>query len=276
VVGVVGEGAAPAPETLAAALDLVVADEAAASTVATAVAANPTASAALALLLRGGDLVAESATYSALQAGPEHQAWLAGRQARRPRTVETSAAVFVERTLGRLSITLDRPHVHNAFSARMRDELTAALLLAVVDPTIEKIVLAGAGPSFCSGGDLDEFGTVDDPASAHVLRTGRHAGRLLEALAARVVAHVHGACVGAGVELPSFAARVVAEPDASFRLPEVTMGLVPGAGGTVSIPRRIGRQRTAWMALTGAAVDAPTALAWGLVDEMSDSRETRE
>jgi enoyl-CoA hydratase/carnithine racemase len=59
---------------------------------------------------------------------------------------------------------------------------------------------------------------------------------------------------------------VRASADAFFQLPEVSMGLVPGAGGTVSVPRRIGRQRAAWMALTGARVDAPTALTWGLID----------
>jgi enoyl-CoA hydratase/carnithine racemase len=79
---------------------------------------------------------------------------------------------------------------------------------------------------------------------------------------------VHGACVGAGVELPAFAARVVARADARFWLPELGLGLVPGAGGTVSLPRRIGRQRTAWLALSGRPIDARTALAWGLIDEV--------
>ena len=77
-----------------------------------------------------------------------------------------------------------------------------------------------------------------------------------------------GGCIGAGIELPAFGARLLAAEDAFFELPEVGMGLVPGAGGTVSLPRRIGRQRTAWMALSGLRVDAPTALAWGLVDEL--------
>ena len=62
-------------------------------------------------------------------------------------------------------------------------------------------------------------------------------------------------CLGAGVELPAFAARVVAHANTSFALPELEMGLVPGAGGTVSLPRRIGRQRTAWLALTGQRLD---------------------
>jgi enoyl-CoA hydratase/carnithine racemase len=76
--------------------------------------------------------------------------------------------------------------------------------------------------------------------------------------------------VGAGVEMAAFAGRLVAAPEVFFHLPEVEMGLVPGAGGTVSVPRRIGRWRAAWMTLTGARVDAATALEWGLVDEIDD------
>jgi enoyl-CoA hydratase/carnithine racemase len=83
-----------------------------------------------------------------------------------------------------------------------------------------------------------------------------------------VEAHVHGACAGAGVELPAFAAKVSARADAWFMLPELSMGLVPGAGGTASLPRRIGRRRTAWLALSGERIDARTALEWGLVDEI--------
>jgi enoyl-CoA hydratase/carnithine racemase len=63
---------------------------------------------------------------------------------------------------------------------------------------------------------------------------------------------------------------VTAAPDAYFQLPEVGMGLVPGAGGSVSLPRRIGRQRTARLALGGERIDAETALAWGLVDEIRE------
>jgi enoyl-CoA hydratase/carnithine racemase len=83
---------------------------------------------------------------------------------------------------------------------------------------------------------------------------------------------VQGACHGAGVELPAFAVRVVADPAATFTLPEIAMGLIPGAGGTVSITKRIGRHRTAWLAITGKALDAETALDWGLVDELARVR----
>ena len=95
---------------------------------------------------------------------------------------------------------------------------------------------------------------------------------MLARIARRVRAELHGACVGAGIELPAFASRVVAREDAFFQLPELSMGLIPGAGGTVSLPRRIGRQRTAWLALTGARLEAATALDWGLVDELAPPR----
>ena len=132
--------------------------------------------------------------------------------------------------------------------------------------SIEEVVLRGRGPSFCSGGDLAEFGTFPDPATAHVIRSTRNPARLLARIADRVRAEVHGACIGAGTELPAFAKTVIADEKAFFQLPECRLGLVPGAGGTVSVLRRIGRQRTAWLAITGERIDARTALDWGLVD----------
>ncbi|CRK51379.1 Enoyl-CoA hydratase/isomerase family protein (fragment) [Rhodococcus sp. RD6.2] len=80
---------------------------------------------------------------------------------------------------------------------------------------------------------------------------------------------MHGSCVGAGIEVPAFASRIVAAQGTVFRLPEVSMGLIPGAGGCVSIPRRIGRHRAYWLCVTGAALDTETALAWSLIDEIS-------
>jgi enoyl-CoA hydratase/carnithine racemase len=100
------------------------------------------------------------------------------------------------------------------------------------------------------------------------VRTTAGAAPALLAVADRVTAYLHGNCIGAGIEVPAFAGRVVAAPDTVLRLPEIGMGLIPGAGGTVSISRRIGRHRTAWLALTGQPLPALPARDWGLVDEV--------
>jgi enoyl-CoA hydratase/carnithine racemase len=236
---------------------------------------NPVAATALALCLReapsslGRALVAESATYSLLQAGPEFARWRASRPVREGAR-GTGPAVKVERQDDRLALVLNRPHVRNALDRAMRDGLLEGLALAVADPSIAEVALRGEGPSFCSGGDLDEFGSFTDPASAHLVRLAASIGRSIDALGSRLVAHVHGPCAGSGVELPAFARRVVARPDFSAALPEVGLGLIPGAGGTASITRRVGRHRMALLALSGARIDAATALAWGLVDAVTD------
>jgi enoyl-CoA hydratase/carnithine racemase len=237
---------------------------------------TPIAATALALLLRGqggrgpdDGLVAESATYSVLQAGPEFAAWRARTPARTDR--DQGSRVRLDRDGDTLVITLTRPERLNALDSAMRDQLVEALTTAAADPTVTTVELRGEGRAFCAGGDLDEFGTRADPASAHLVRLQRSVARALHGLrnlGKRSTAFVHGATVGSGIELAACADRVVAAPDTEIALPEIRLGLVPGAGGTVSLPRRIGRLRTAWLAFSGLTIDAETALGWGLVDEI--------
>ena len=267
----------PAASVLVESFDVVLpASDSGLEAVLTRVREQPQAALALVQLLRHNEflgihegLIAESLVYSTLQAGSEFGAWM---ETRSPGSGDSSPepAVRMEREGATLRLTLNRPERHNAFGMALRDGLVEGLQLALSDDSVQEIVLAGAGPSFSSGGDLDEFGTFPDPATAHVIRSVRNPGRLLAQLAWRCRAEVQGACIGAGVELPAFVRRVTAAPDAFFQLPEVAMGLVPGAGGTVSLPRRIGRQRTAEIALSGKRVDAETALAWGLVDAIEE------
>jgi Enoyl-CoA hydratase/isomerase len=239
-----------------------------------AVLANPQAATTLAQIVRLGAgldrsqaLVVESLAYSTLQSGPEHRSWLDEHSGRRP-DERSDPAVTIEQVAGDLWITLERPERRNAFSARMRDDLVAALRFATTAPDIGAIHLQGRGTTFCSGGDLGEFGTLADPATAHVIRTQRSAGWWIGQLADRITVHLRGTCVGAGIELAAFADRVEATLDTRLILPEVGMGLVPGAGGTASIPQRIGAARTAWLAISGEPLEARTAFDWGLVDRL--------
>ncbi len=233
---------------------------------------HPITATTLALLLRsqhlrtiGEGLVAESSAYSVLQSGPEFAAW---RTAHPPRTDrDEGPRVRVERDGDTLHLILSRPARLNALDRQMRDELVEALTLAAVDPSIARVELRGEGSAFSAGGDLDEFGTRADPASAHLIRLQRSIARALSGLGKPTVAHVHGACFGSGIELAAFCDTIVAARDTKIALPEIGLGLVPGAGGTVSLTRRIGRLRTAWLAFSGCTIDAVTAHSWGLVDQ---------
>ncbi|MGW1737712.1 enoyl-CoA hydratase/isomerase family protein [Nocardia sp. NPDC001965] len=242
---------------------------------------NPQASSIAGQVLRTAEPLAvsaaidvESLAYSTLQGGAEFGGWLAGRRRLgRPLPPSPATAPVVLSAEGdTLRITLDRPERRNAYGTALRDALVEALRMALLADSFTRIVLDGTGPSFCAGGDLDEFGHTPDTATAHLIRTRGGAARLMARLADRVEVRLHGHCVGAGIEISAFAGRVVAAPDTVIRLPEVAMGLIPGAGGTVSVPRRIGRWRALHLFVTGAALSADRALEWGLVDEIADPR----
>lgn len=235
------------------------------------VAAAPVAATALAGLLAQGDdrsvhaaITVESAVYSMLLSSDEFHSWRARTPT--PCGPVREAQVRIERDRDVVRIELNRPDRRNAFGHAMRDQLLEALAVAETDSTVTRVVLSGAGPAFCSGGDLAEFGSAGSPALAHLLRLQTSVGMVVHRLRRRVQPVLHGACIGAGIEIPSFADHLVAREGAWFQLPEVGMGLIPGAGGTVSLPRRIGRWRTAYMALSRRRIPLDLALDWGLVD----------
>lgn len=218
----------------------------------------------------GDGLLAESLAYAMLQGSQEFKHYLATRPAPPQPAANPQPAVIVERLDQdqNLGLTLNRPEQHNAYSAAMRDALFEGLQLVADDPGINKAIIRGAGPCFCSGGALEEFGLTENISTAHAIRCSRNVGLLLATLAERIECHLHKACIGSGIELPAFAGHITASANTFFHLPEITMGLIPGAGGTVSILRRIGRQRMAYLGLSAKRINAKTALAWGLIDEI--------
>jgi len=209
----------------------------------------------------------ESLGYSTLLAGGEFDRW---QLARRPSASPIAAEPLVEvaRQGDRVTLTLNAPDTRNAMTAAMRDALHAALATVLDDPTAPEVLLRAAGRCFSTGGALGEFGTAKDLAQAHVIRSLRSCAALLDLLGDRAQVHLHGACVGSGLEIPAAASRRSASADAWFQLPELRMGLIPGAGGTASVARAVGRHRTAWMVLSGKRIAVRQALDWGLINEI--------
>lgn len=250
-------------------------------TVQAAIASSPLAAAALVHVLRVAEslpiqaaMTVESLAYATLQGGIEHQRWLRA-QAGDPEMITgsdaQSDAILIERSGDVIKAKLNRPEHRNSISVEMRDALVALFELVDLDKRIERLELSGAGACFSTGGERREFGLSADPSIAHQIRALQNPGRLLSQIAPRVHCHLHSACIGSGIEIPAFAGRLTAEPKTFFQLPELKLGLIPGAGGCVSISRRIGRQRTAWLAITGKRITADTALDWGLIDEIGPS-----
>lgn len=238
--------------------------------------AAPVATAMLARLLRHGEALAfdtalelESLAYSTLLGGSEFARWLrAPRRNRLRGGVPEEPQVRYERTGNQVTLTLAAPGTRNAMTAAMRDALYEALVNVLEDPTRPGVQLRADGKCFSTGGALDEFGTAPDFAAAHIIRTQRSCARVLHRLGERATVLLHGACIGSGIEIPAAAACRIAAPDLVVQLPELRMGLVPGAGGTVTLARAIGRHRLLWLALGAFRIGASQARDWGLVHEI--------
>lgn len=209
-------------------------------------------------------LFCESIAYSTLLGGEEFRKWL-GRRDMIAAPQPADPLVRMEREDRHATITLGDAAGGNAMSAAMRDAVFEALCAILDDPSQPRVTIRSEGRSFSTGGSLAEFGTAQDLAAAHVIRTLRNGARLIHALGDRADVYVQGAAIGSGLELAAAATTRRASEHAWFHLPELAMGLLPGAGGTVTLPRAIGRHRTAWLALSGKRLRAHEALAIGLV-----------
>ena len=273
-VGVGQEGS-----SLAEGLDLVFDDEADCEEIAGVIDKYPKASAVLVQVTRvteslpvASALSMESLGYATLQAGEEFARWLATYKESKKAVVDfaPSDPVLLERDEELLRITLNTPQNRNALSVPMRDCLSEAFKMVAMDDSIEQVIVSGAGACFSAGGDLAEFGNATDLSEAHRIRQLRMPAQYLAPHADKYSVNVHGACIGAGIEMSAFAEHITATSDAFFQLPEVAMGLIPGAGGCVSVPRRVGRHRANLLAISGKKLSAHDALTCGLIDEIVD------
>jgi enoyl-CoA hydratase len=188
------------------------------------------------------------------------------------REISTMAAfetILFEKQGNIARITLNRPHVLNVYNIRMRDELFEVFGAVRTDNDIRVVVIDGAGKkAFCAGADLSEFLTAPPPIEARTIRFERDVwGRLLS-LPQPLIAVLRGYILGSGVEIALCCDIRVASEDARFRLPETSVGILPAAGGTQTLPRVVGRGVALEMLLTSRWIDAAEARRIHLVNRV--------
>ncbi|MCS7296241.1 MAG: enoyl-CoA hydratase/isomerase family protein, partial [Dehalococcoidia bacterium] len=166
-------------------------------------------------------------------------------------------------------VTLARPDKLNAIDLEMRDLLWTYLLACRDIPDLRCVVFRGAGRAFSAGADVSEFGTAPSIMDARRARHDRDVWGLLLDLPVPTIARMHGYCYGAGLELPLCCDLRIAAQSTRFALPEVTLGYIPSAGGTQTLPRIVPPGVAAHLILTGEPIDATAALRWGLVHEVA-------
>lgn len=171
-------------------------------------------------------------------------------------------------------LTINRPDKLNALNSQVLSALEEAVGAALKEASVRALVITGAGPkAFVAGADIAEFQGLS-PAQAQALAArGQKLFTALEEAPKPVLAAVNGFALGGGMELAMACHLRVASETAKFGQPEVKLGLIPGYGGTQRLPRLVGRGRALELLLTGKMIDAKTALAWGLVNQVVPPEE---
>lgn len=168
-------------------------------------------------------------------------------------------------------ITINRPDKLNALNADTVSQLDAVLRDVAADDAIRAIIVTGAGEkAFVAGADIAELAQMGPVDGVKVSRAGQETFRFLERMSVPVIAAVNGFALGGGLELALACHIRVASSRAKFGLPEVKLGIIPGYGGTVRLPRLVGRGRALELMLSGDMIDAQEALRIGLVNHVEE------
>jgi enoyl-CoA hydratase len=167
-------------------------------------------------------------------------------------------------------IFLNRPQKVNALDSAMLDALAAALARAGDDEALRVVVLAGRGKAFCAGADVGELASLDSQTARDFIGRVHRVCDAARKLTVPVVAQLHGAVIGAGLELAAACDLRVAAQGTRFAMPEVRLG-IPSVVEAALLPRLIGSGRAAWLVLTGEPIDAARAYDWGLVEALADA-----
>ncbi|MGW3110026.1 enoyl-CoA hydratase/isomerase family protein [Streptomyces sp. NPDC001091] len=174
-------------------------------------------------------------------------------------------------------LVLDRPKAMNAVSTEMARSLAAACTALAADRDARVVVLtSSAERAFCVGADLKERNSFSDADLVRQRPVARAAYTGVLELPVPTIAAVHGFVLGGGFELALACDLIVADATAVVGLPEVSVGVIPGGGGTQLLPRRVGAARAAELIFTARRVEAPEAAALGLVDQLTEAGHARE
>ncbi|MGA6927068.1 MAG: enoyl-CoA hydratase-related protein [Desulfosarcina sp.] len=177
--------------------------------------------------------------------------------------------ILFDVTDGVATITFNRPKSLNALNGQLLDELAAALDHIEADEAIRVLILTGAGEkAFVAGADITELATFDTLQGKNFSRKGQLIISRLQELAIPVIAAVNGFALGGGSEMALACDWIYASENAMFGLPEITLGIIPGFGGTQRLPRLIGINRAKEMILTGRMVPAKEAEAINMVNRV--------
>lgn len=171
-------------------------------------------------------------------------------------------------------VRINRPSVLNALNQATLDELQEAFTAARADASVRAVILTGAGEkAFAAGADITEIAGLSADAGRDFARRGQRVFDFIENLGKPVIAAVNGYALGGGCELAMACTLRVASETAVFGQPEVKLGIIPGYGGTVRLPRLVGKGRALQMLLTGETVKAAEALSIGLVNQVAAPAE---
>ncbi len=169
-----------------------------------------------------------------------------------------------------LVLTLDRPDRHNALSRQLIEQLGLAARVAASDRSVRAVILTGAGEkAFCAGADLKERQGLTKDQVREIVRLYRTEFGAIDRCSKPVIAALNGVALGGGLELALMADLRIAAPHAQIGLPETSLGIIPGAGGTQKLPRVIGEARAKEMILLGRRLSAEEALEWGLINRIA-------
>ena len=182
--------------------------------------------------------------------------------------------LYVEKNDGIALLTINRPKALNALNSEVLSELANVLLDLELDAEVKVVILTGAGEkAFVAGADIAEMAQIDPPAASEFSRKGQQTMLFIEQMKKPVIAAVNGFALGGGLELAMACDFIYASERAKLGLPEVTLGIMPGFGGTQNLSRAIGPKRASEMVFSGKMYSAQKLMDWGLINEVVSAEE---